>query len=56
MNLNVVETEVVTRIIGNNYNASNFTWKSTNPEIATVDSQGQVVGLKDRIYNNLCQT
>ena len=45
--LNVVKEQKITETIGDNYDASNFTWKSTNEDVATVDSTGKVTGIKD---------
>lgn len=54
LSLNILENTDTTNILDGNYSASNFTWKSTNEDVATVDSNGIVTGLADRIYNNLC--
>lgn len=47
LNLNILENEEVTQIINNNYDNTNFTWKSTNEDIASVNENGVVTGLKD---------
>lgn len=55
LNLNILEDEEITGLIEGNYDSSNFTWKSINEDIARVDKNGNVTGLKDRIYDNLCK-
>ena len=47
LNLNAVEEQKITETIGDNYAASNFIWKSTNEDVATVDSNGVVTGISD---------
>lgn len=47
LKLNVVETDEITEKIGTNYANSNFTWTSTNEDVATVDSNGIVTGVSD---------
>ncbi len=54
ISLNVVKTEEITQIIGENYKSSDFMWKSTNEDIAKVDENGVVTGLTDRIYDCIC--
>lgn len=45
--LNILENEEITQIINNNYNNTNFTWKSANEDIASVNENGIVTGIKD---------
>ena len=47
LQLNVVEDDKVTEQIGSNYAATNFVWKSTNEDVATVDANGIVTGISD---------
>ena len=47
LTLNVVEDDDVTKIIENNYSAKNFTWTSTNEDVATVNENGTVTGVSD---------
>ena len=45
LSLNVIEKDEVTEIIGENYEATNFTWTSTNEDVATVNENGVVTGI-----------
>lgn len=45
ISLNIKENREISELIGNNYNNTNFTWKSTNEDIASVDQNGNVTGL-----------
>lgn len=45
--LNIQIDEKIGEKIGNNYATTNFTWKSTNEDVATVDSKGVVTGISD---------
>lgn len=47
ISLNIKENQEISELIGNNYNNTNFTWKSTNEDIASVDQNGIATGLKD---------
>ncbi|MBO5478694.1 MAG: Ig-like domain-containing protein, partial [Clostridia bacterium] len=47
LSLNVIEKDEVTEIIGENYEATNFTWTSTNEDVATVNENGVVTGVSD---------
>jgi len=44
--LNIAQTEEITKIIGGNYSLSNFTWKSTDESVARVNN-GIVTGIGD---------
>ncbi len=46
LRLDVVEKEEIEELIGGNYNASNFTWTSTNEDVATVNN-GIVTAVSD---------
>ena len=47
LSLNVVKDEKISKEINYDYSASNFTWTSTNEDVATVDSNGIVTGKAD---------
>ncbi|MBP3708620.1 MAG: Ig-like domain-containing protein, partial [Clostridia bacterium] len=47
LSLNVVEKDEITELIGENYAATNFTWTSTNEDVATVNENGIVTGIAD---------
>jgi len=47
LQLNIIQTNAVTSIIGENITASDFTWTSANEDVATVNENGLVTGLKD---------
>ncbi len=45
--LQIAKEDVIGKLIDNKFQASNFTWSSTNEEVATVDENGVVTGLSD---------
>ena len=47
LQLNVVEKDEITELIGTNYSNSNFKWTSTNEDVATVNENGIVTGISD---------
>lgn len=47
LNLSIKEEE---------YKQTDFTWKSSNEDIASVNEEGIVTALEDRIHNNICTT
>jgi hypothetical protein len=56
MQLSIVQDEKVIDTIKVSIDETDFTWASTNEDIATVDENGMVTGLKERIHNYICKT
>ena len=56
LQLSVVQDEKVIETIKVSIDETDFIWASTNEDIATVDENGMVTGLKERIYNYICKT
>ena len=54
LKLNLSASENYEEVLGMTFNITDFNWVSTNEDVAIVDSQGNVKGLTDRIYNCIC--
>ena len=54
--LSIIQDEKVIDTLKVSISETDFIWSSTNEDIAIVDENGRVTGLKERIYYNFCKT